>query len=77
VRVVNMTRNAEELGRGVIGPDGSFSIAVSSLPAGDRVGLMIGDLTGTDLDPLQFLRGPGYEDIPQLGTFFAQALVEP
>lgn len=77
IRLVNVTRSAEEIGRTVIGADGKFSLAVSNLPAGERVGIMIGDLAGTGFDRINFLSGPGYEDIPQMGIFFAQASIEP
>jgi hypothetical protein len=76
IRLVNMTRNGEEIGQAVIGEDGKYSITVSGLPAGEQVGIVLGDLTGTSFEPTQFLRGPGYEDIPQLGLFFAQASVQ-
>jgi hypothetical protein len=76
IRLVNITRNAEELGRTVIGDDGTFSFTVSDLPSGENLGLMIGDLEGTEFQPIQFLRGPGYEDIPQLGILFDQVPIQ-
>jgi len=75
--VVDITRMGRELGSGTIGPDGRFSIEVSPLPEGDRVGIMLGEVTGTDVDPDNFLRGEGYFDIPMVGILFDAAMVEP
>ena len=78
VRVVSVTDMAALLGQGVIGPDGTLEVLLNRpLNEGERVGLMIGDLTGTSYAAEEFLRGPGYQDTPFIGIVFASTLVEP
>jgi len=76
IRIVNVTRAGRELGAGTIGPDGRFSIEVSPLPPGERIGIMLGDVTGTPFRKEDFLRGEGYVDIPMVGILFDTAMVE-
>lgn len=45
--IVNATTMGDRIGSGVIGPDGQFSIVVLPLEANIRIGLEIGDLSGT------------------------------
>jgi len=76
LRVVNVTQMASTLGQGTIGPDGKFEIRLAQpLVQGDRIGLMIGDLTGTRFQPTDFLSGPGYWDMPYIGVVFTSTLV--
>jgi len=78
VRVVNVTQSASELGNGKIGANGKFEIRLSQpLVAGERVGLMLGDLGGTSFQKTDFLSGPGYQDIPLIGTVFTTTLISP
>jgi len=78
VRVVNVTQSASELGSGTIGADGKFEIRLNQpLVAGERIGLMLGDLGGTRLQNTDFLAGPGYQDIPLIGIVFTSTLVSP
>jgi hypothetical protein len=67
---------ASELGQGKVGPDGNYEIQLAkSLPAGEQVGLMLGDLAGTSFRTEQFLHGPGYRDVPFIGIVFTTTLV--
>lgn len=76
LRVVNVTQMASELGQGTVDPDGTFEISLTqSLTSGERVGLMIGELEGTDFQKEDFLTGPGYQDIPLIGVVFTTTLV--
>jgi hypothetical protein len=78
LRVVSVTQMASTLGNGVVGSDGRFQINVAPpLVEGERVGLMIGDLTGTPFTSIDFLRGPGYSDLPFIGVVFTSTLVIP
>lgn len=74
--IVDVTRMGRELGSGVIGPDGRFSIQVSPLPAGHRIGIMLGDVSGTDINPTDFITSEEYVDIPLVGILFDTAMVE-
>ncbi len=76
IRIVNITRGAVEIAAVTIGADGTFSAPLNETFVGDRVAIMLGDLSGTGLDRNQFLRGPGYEDWPLIGVLFASAVVE-
>jgi hypothetical protein len=49
----------------------------SSPRAGERLGLMLGDLAGTNLQADDFVRGPGYRDIPFIGVVFTTTMVVP
>lgn len=77
IRVVNVTRGAEDIALVTIGEDGRFSADISGrVTAGDRVGLMLGDISGTRFSRDDFLSGPGYDDIPTIGIIFTSVLVE-
>ncbi len=76
IRIVNITRGASQIAAVTIGSDGIFSAPLQDTFAGDRIAIMLGDLSGTSFDRNQFLRGPGYEDWPLVGVLFASALVE-
>ncbi|MBA3469593.1 MAG: hypothetical protein H0T53_08110 [Herpetosiphonaceae bacterium] len=76
IKLVNISRNADLLGQTVVDSQGSFCIPVQQpLPAGDSVGIMLGDITGTSFTAEQFLRSSTYIDMPQIGTIFAMASV--
>ena len=78
LRVVNVTQYASELGQGKVGPDGEYEIELSQgLRAGERMGLMLGDLAGTNLQADDFGHGPGYRDVPLIGVVFTSTLVVP
>jgi len=78
IRIVNITRGAIEIAAVTIESDGTFSAPLNKNETfvGDRVAIMLGDISGTGLDRSQFLRGPGYEDWPLIGVLFASAIVE-
>lgn len=76
IRIVNITRGAIDVASVTIGPDGTFNAPLVDTFVGDRIAIMLGDLTGTSFDRNQFLRGPGYEDWPLVGIIFASAIVE-
>lgn len=76
IRVIDITTLGETLGTSVIGDDGTFRTQLGSpLKIGHSIGLQIGALEGTTWNYNDFLRGPGYQDIPLVGTIFAQAIV--
>lgn len=76
IRIVNITRGAIDIATVTIGADGTFRAPLSETFVGDRIAIMLGDISGTGLDRNQFLRGPGYEDWPLIGILFASATVE-
>jgi len=76
IRIVNITRGAIDIATTTIGADGTFNAPLVDTFVGDRVAIMLGDLTGTSFDRNQFLRGPSYEDWPLIGILFASAIVE-
>jgi hypothetical protein len=77
VKLVNVARSGELIGETTIGSDGVFTINVpSKLIAGDRIALMLGNTTGTNIDPNDFVSGPGYQDYPLVGIMFASTVVE-
>lgn len=74
--VVNVSRNGEIIGRGTIGEDGTFDIAVSTLEAGTLIGAMPDDLEGTGYTPTDLEGCAGCRDMPLLGLILAQTLVQ-
>jgi hypothetical protein len=69
------------LGQGTVGQDGRFSFSVPALEAGHRLGVTLGDISGTQWTPEQF-HSPGYwgegaMQAPNVGFFFDTAQVQP
>jgi hypothetical protein len=77
IRLVDMTDNGDTLAEATIGDDGTFSLEVSGkLVAGNRIGLVLGEIAGTELNRSNFISGPGYVDAPFIGIVFASTEVE-
>lgn len=77
IRVINITRGADPIADLTIGDDGSFKAAVAGkINAGDRIALTLGNTSGTKFNSADFLRGPGYEDLPMVGVVFASTSAE-
>ncbi len=77
IRIVNITRGAEDIATTTIGDDGRFRATIAGkVTSGDRIGIMLGDTRGTPFKREDFLSGPGYQDIPFIGIIFASILVE-
>jgi hypothetical protein len=72
IRIVDVTYMGEELGAGVVDQDDRFSVSVAALPAGHRVGIMLGDVPNRDR--AQALQQSG-RDIPMIGIILASAMV--
>jgi hypothetical protein len=65
------------LGETVIEDDGTFEFETSEpLNAGHSIGLQLGDIEGTDLNPSDFLYSPTYYERPLIGILFYIANVE-
>lgn len=82
IAIVNITLSGTILGTGTIGDDGRFSIPVSPLPEGYRIGLTVTDVEeGKTFEEvaveLYDYRGEGYTLVPSVGIFFDSALIEP
>jgi hypothetical protein len=75
-----LLEDSTELGKGEIGPDGKFEFEVPALETGQRVGILLDDLTGTqwtaeELETPAFV-GPGSFNNPQFGFFLDTVLVQ-
>lgn len=73
--------NASEVGRvlaeTVIDEDGTFTFELEEpLEQGHMIGIMLGDLTGTDLDENDFMYSDTYYARPLIGILFDMVLVE-
>ena len=80
--VLDVTYGGAPLGMGQSDANGAFSIPVSGLTAGNRVGLAIGALPeGMDLVQTAETyfphRGEGFQNLPNIGVFYDSTLVEP
>lgn len=71
IRIVDVTSMGAELGAGFIGQDGRFSIEVLPLPAGHRIGIMLG--TVTDPDKSFELQRYG-QDLPMVGIILTSTM---
>ncbi len=79
--VVDVSSGGGVLGVGSSDADGRFSIGVSGLPDGHRVGITFSKLrpgkTHADMSREYFPhRGEGFMNIPNIGIFFDTAMVE-
>lgn len=79
--VLDVTFNGVLLGTGRSDENGRFSFPVSPLPAGNRIGLVIGELaegqTLAEMAETYFpYRGEGFMNLPNVGVLFETALVE-
>ena len=80
--IVDITYNGAVLGLGRSDGDGRFSIPVTGLVEGNRIGLGIGELApGQTVEQMaEFYfpyRGEGFMNIPNLGIYFDTTLVTP
>ena len=77
----NLTMGGEELGAGVIGADNRFAITVPALPANVRIGIALGDLSGSGHSPDEFdadsYKGVDALMVPMVGYYLDTALIQP
>jgi hypothetical protein len=77
IKVQNITENGATIGQGIIGANNAFTLKLTAqLHSGDRIALALGETAGTGLNPNDFLSGPGYQDLPQVGILFTTAVVQ-
>ena len=80
--VLDVTYGGAPLGMGQSDANGAFSIPVSGLTAGNRIGLAIGALPeGMDIAQTAEMyfphRGEGFQNLPNIGVFYDSTLVAP
>lgn len=72
--IVDVTYVGEQIGGGIVGEDGTFSIEVSPLREAHRVGIMLGAELPSDLAMFKDkLWGEGGMSIPRIGDIYASA----
>lgn len=77
IKLINITVNASVIGETTIAEDGTFSFdVVGQINPQNVLAIKLGTTDGTDINPRDFLRGPGYEDMPMIGIVFVKAVVE-
>lgn len=82
IAIMDVTFNGSLLGAGRSDSDGRFTIPVSGLVAGNRIGIGIGEIAeGQTINELaeQYYpyRGEGFMNLPNVGIFYDTVLVEP
>ena len=82
IAILDITYNGAVLGTGRSDESGRFSIPVSGLVGGNRIGLGISELApGQTLEQMAEAyfpyRGEGFMNIPNLGMYFDTALITP
>ena len=80
--IMDVTYNGTLLGTGRSDDNGQFSIPVSGLVAGNRIGISVAELTaGQSLNQMAEMyfphRGEGFMNLPNVGIFFDTTLVQP
>ncbi len=80
--IVDITFNGVVLGTGESDEDGRFSIPVTPLPEGHRIGVTITELepgiTFEEIAETYFAyRGDGFTNVPNVGIFYDTAIAEP
>ena len=80
VFIADVTFMGEPLATGTIGPDGKFSIPVPALESKHRIGLALGEMSGTQFKSEQFysteFQGPEAMQLPQVGYFLDTVMVK-
>ncbi len=77
IRLYDVGLTGDELGSEVIGKNGTFKVKLASpLRAGQRVGLALGDMTGTDFS-YDALKEQATINLPVIGLLFADVEVQP
>lgn len=82
IAIVDITFGGVVLGTGITDDDGRFSVPVSALPEGHRIGLTITDVTdGRTFEEvaveLYDYRGEGFMNVPSVGVFFDTVMTQP
>lgn len=75
ITIINITQMGESLGSGVINEEGKFSVTVSPLAVGTRIGLQA-DVAALGLNQDDIKLGSEARNVPLVGFFFDTALVE-
>jgi hypothetical protein len=80
VVLVDVTFMGQRLAQTVIGPDGTFQVTLNALEKNHRLGIMLGELTGTSWSDASF-QDPGYNgpqamQVPQIAFLFDTVFVE-
>lgn len=80
IMIVDVTFMGEPLGQGVIGSNGVFAIKVPVLEKNHRIGIMLGNLTGTPWKMEDFYapeyRGDEAVQMPMVGFVYDSAMVK-
>lgn len=81
ISIESVTTMGEVLGIGTIGSDNRFAITVSPLTANVRIGIALGDLSGTNHTNEEFnadaYKGDDALVMPMVGYYLDTALVQP
>ncbi len=82
IAVLDVTYGGVPLGQGRSDENGAFSVPVTGLTAGNRIGLAIGELpAGMDIAQTAETyfphRGEGFQNLPNIGVFYDTTLVQP
>jgi len=80
--IVDITYAGTILGQGHSDVDGQFSVPVSGLIEGHRIGISLADIPPGEtlqstIEQLYPYRGDNYQMVPNIGVFFETTLVEP
>ena len=71
INLVDVFMNGELLGSTVVDDNGNFSFSLDKpLVTGHSIGLMLGDISKTDLSESDFMYNENYYDIPLIGILF-------
>lgn len=77
IKLINVSEVGVVLAETTIGADGSFSFTLEEpLQSGHSIGLQLGNIENTDLNPDDFLYSETYYERPLVGILFDMLVVE-
>ena len=77
IRLVSVSEVGLTLGETIIEQDGKFTFTLNEpLKSGHTIGIQLGDIAGTDLDPNDFLYSETYYERPLVGILFDLVVIQ-
>jgi len=67
INIVDVSWGGAVIGAGTINPDGTFTIDVTPIEGGNRVGVMLADLNDSGYTNEDFRNNENYQDLPMVG----------
>lgn len=77
IKLIDVSNMGEELANTIIDESGNFVFNLSSpLNKNTTIAIQLGDVSGTKIDPSDFVYSPNYIDKPMIGILFDMVIVD-